>query len=256
MEAGETRLLVDAGLGPRTLAERLRAAGVDPASLTAVLLSHEHNDHARGASLFCRRWGVPWIATPGTALASGLKAAGVAGGGAIEPGVSREIGGVRVTGVPVPHDAAEPVAFVITYGEWSLGHATDLGCVTPALVDALRGCHTVLIESNYDPGMLRDGPYPWRLKERILSPLGHLSNQDAARYLVQGLGESCRTVMLAHLSQNNNYPEVARACAEIALRSAGRTGIELRVAGRRGSDWVEVSPADGGAEAREQFRLF
>jgi phosphoribosyl 1,2-cyclic phosphodiesterase len=98
----------------------------------------------------------------------------------------------------------------------------------------------VLLESNYDPALLRDGPYPWALKERILSPLGHLSNGDAGRYLSEGLGESCRHVILAHLSQKNNHPELARATAEEALAKGRRREVALTVALAAGTNWIEV----------------
>jgi phosphoribosyl 1,2-cyclic phosphodiesterase len=153
----------------------------------------------------------------------------------------------------VPHDAAEPVAFLVTAGESSLGHATDLGHVSRRVVEAFRGCQALLVESNYDPGMLRDGPYPWSLKERILSPQGHLSNGDVARYLASELPLRCRELVLAHVSRKNNHPELVRMAADQALSQAGRSQVALTVCEREGSGWIEVDRAPAGPG---QLRLF
>jgi phosphoribosyl 1,2-cyclic phosphodiesterase len=255
VESGETRVLVDAGLGPREMAERLQSAGVDPASIAAVLLSHEHQDHCRGAASFSRKWGVRLAGSRGTYAAGGFGAEDIAGWDVLEPGVAHAFGSLLVTGVPVPHDAAQPLAFVLDDAEGSLGHATDFGFVGRALVDAFRSCDTVLVESNYDPGMLRDGPYPWSLKERIAGRHGHLSNGDVAAYLGGGLGEACRAVVLAHLSRTNNHPEVARLSAETALRRRGRTEVRLEIADPEGMEWLAVRRAPSVPVKAVQLRL-
>jgi phosphoribosyl 1,2-cyclic phosphodiesterase len=257
VEADGTRILIDAGLGPRILAERLLAAGVDPGSLDAVFVSHEHGDHARGAAAFSARWGVRLCGTRGTYAAAGFGADDLAGYDVVAAGATRCVGGLQVTAVAVPHDAAEPLAFVVSANGASLGHATDFGHVSRGLVDAFRGCDALLMESNYDPDMLRRGPYPWSLKERILGGQGHLSNGDVARFLGQGLGEACRTVVLAHLSQKNNHPDLAQTSAEQALRRRGRTEVRLALCDPEGTDWIEVRRAavPGNGTAR-QLRLF
>ncbi len=240
VEGGGVRVLVDAGLGPRQLRDRLVSAGVDPASVDAVLLSHEHGDHARGAVAFVSKWGMPLVGTRGTWQAAGFGAETLPGYERIAPGEPLRLGDLLIDAVPVPHDAAGPVAFVLSSGGVSFGHATDLGHVTPSFVRAFQGCHAVLLESNYDPAMLRDGPYPWALKERILGPFGHLSNGDVGRYLERGAGEACRRVVLAHLSQKNNHPELALLAAEEALRRRGGTEVALSVAGASGTGWITV----------------
>lgn len=256
-EFGETRLLIDAGLGPRALAERLQSAGVDPAALAAVLLTHEHGDHARGAAAFSAKWGVPLCGTRGTYAAAGFGAQEVAGYQVIEAGATRRFGPLAVTAVPVPHDAAEPVAFVVAAdGGAALGHATDLGHLSRGLVQRFADCDAVLVESNYDPAMLRDGSYPWSLKERILGPYGHLSNGDVGRYLASGLGAVCRTVVLAHLSENTNHPEVARMCGEQSLQKAGRRDVRLELTTRDGTDWIDVMPAGPPWRKEAQLRLW
>jgi phosphoribosyl 1,2-cyclic phosphodiesterase len=256
VEGGGARVLLDAGLGPRQLADRLVSAGGDPASLDAVFVSHEHGDHARGAAAFSARWGVPLALTGGTFRAAGLAAAKLPAWEEIAPGETRNIRRLAVRAVAIPHDAAAPLAFVVSAGASSLGHATDLGHLGRGLVEALRGCDAVLVESNYDPAMLRDGPYPWSLKERILGPLGHLSNEDVARLLERGLGEACRRVVLAHLSRKNNHPELALQAAEESLERAGRRDVEVALAPPDGTGWIAVAPAKGAGRRHGQLRLF
>jgi len=255
VESPLTRILIDAGLGPREMADRLLSCGIDPASLAGIVLSHEHTDHARGAAAFSRKWGVRLLGSRGTYAAAGFGAEEIAGYDVLEPGVPRPVGDLTVTGIAIPHDAAGPLAFVTAWNGCTLGHATDLGHVSRGLVDGFRDCEAVLIESNYDPGMLAEGSYPWSLKERILGRYGHLSNGDVATYLGRGLGESCRRVVLAHLSQKNNHPEVARMSAESALRRLGRTEVQLEITGPEGTGWFAVArPASG--RGPQQLRLF
>ena len=257
VEGGGSRVLLDAGLGPRQLAERLTSAGVDPASLDAVFVSHEHGDHARGARAFSAKWGVPLAGTRGTFRAAGLADAKLPAWAELTPGETRTIRRLSVKAVAVPHDAASPLAFVVSVGEVSLGHATDLGHLSRGLVEAFRACCALLVESNYDPALLRDGPYPWSLKERILGPLGHLSNGDVGRLLEKGLGEACRRVVLAHLSRKNNHPELALQSASEALERAGRRTVEVELAEPEGTDWIAVrAPRLTAARPDGQLRLF
>jgi phosphoribosyl 1,2-cyclic phosphodiesterase len=257
VEGGGSRVLLDAGLGPRQLAERLVSAGVDPASLDAVFVSHEHGDHARGARAFSAKWGVPLAGTRGTFRAAGFADAKLPAFEEITPGQTRTIRRLTVRAVAVPHDAASPLAFVVSVGEVALAHATDLGHLSRGLVEALRGCSALLVESNYDPALLRDGPYPWSLKERILGPLGHLSNGDVARLLERGLGEACRRVVLAHLSRKNNHPDLALQAALEALERAGRRTVDVALAAPDGTDWITLRAPRAAAGRRDgQLRLF
>jgi len=145
----------------------------------------------------------------GTFRAAGLAEAKLPALEELVPGETRTIRRLTVQAVAVPHDAASPLAFVVSVGEVSLGHATDLGHLGRGLVDALRGCSAILVESNYDPALLRDGPYPWSLKERILGPLGHLSNGDVARLLERGLGEACRRIVLQTSRTHQSWGDLA-----------------------------------------------
>jgi phosphoribosyl 1,2-cyclic phosphodiesterase len=257
VEGGGARVLLDAGLGSRSLADRLQSAGVDPSSLDAVFVSHEHGDHARGAAGFSAKWGVPLALTRGTFRAAGFVEAKLPAWVAIAPGETRTIRELTLRAVAVPHDAASPLAFVVTAGSVSFGHATDLGHLSRGLVEAFRGCAAVLLESNYDPAMLRDGPYPWSLKERILGPFGHLSNGDVGRLLEKGLGEACRRVVLAHLSRKNNHPELALQAAEEALGRAGRRDVEVELAAPLGTGWIALrGPREAAGRHGGQLRLF
>jgi phosphoribosyl 1,2-cyclic phosphodiesterase len=256
VEGGGTRILIDAGLGPRELADRLQSAGVDPASLDLVVLSHEHSDHARGAASFSRKWGVRLSGTRGTYAAAGFGATEIAGYEVLGSGDTRTVGALSVRAIPVPHDAAEPIAFVVSYAGRSLGHATDLGHLSRTLVESFRGCSTVLMESNYDPILLRDGPYPWSLKERILSPLGHLSNGDVGRYLAGDLPSECETIVLAHLSQKNNHPDVALMSAETALERCGRSEVRVEMTARDGTAWIPVGSPPQVPRSAGQMTLF
>ena len=193
-------------------------------------------------------------------LAGNLRRRGVRGRGdrglrRARGGSAARVGALTVTAVALPHDAAEPLAFVVAADGASLGHATDFGQVSRTMVEAFRSCDALLMESNYDAAMLRDGPYPWSLKERILGPLGHVSNDDVARYLGSGLGEACRTVVLAHLSQKNNHPEVAHEAAE-ALRRRGRTEVQLELTSAEGTEWIAVSVPRVPGNGSRQLRLW
>ena len=201
--------------------------------------------------------GVPLAGTRRTFEAIGCDLAKLPEVLVVEPGEARSFRRLSVRSVAVPHDAARPVAFVVAGGGAAIGHATDLGHLSRGLVQAFRDCDAVLVESNYDPAMLRDGPYPWSLKERILGPFGHLSNGDVGRLLEKGLGESCRRVVLAHLSRTNNHPELALQAAEEALARSRRGEVEVALAPPEGTGWIAVRASRGAPARRDgQMRLF
>ena len=234
VELRGTRLVVDAGLSARALARRLLAVGVDPRAVHGILLSHEHGEHARGVEGFSKRFGVPVHAAVETLDALDLSPVHVASFAPFAPGVPFEIRGVLVDPFPVPHDAARPVGFVLSSNGARIGVATDLGHATTLVIERLRGCDVLVIESNYDPDMLRVGPYPWALKQRVSGRTGHLSNVDAADLLTDVVDERLKAVVLAHLSEHNNTPELARRTAAAAIaRTPGRRAA-MRVAAPRG----------------------
>jgi phosphoribosyl 1,2-cyclic phosphodiesterase len=233
LEFGKTRLLVDAGLSSRELTRRVEAAGVAPGSVAGILLTHEHHDHSRGAERYSFRHRVPVLCVPETLEAMNLSPIHLAVWRAIHPGSPFEIEGVRVDPFPVPHDAVAPLGFVLAGEGVRVGIALDLGHATTLVVERLRGCHVLVVESNHDDRMLEAGPYPWQLKQRIGGRMGHLSNAEAAGLLARAANDECRAVVLAHLSEKNNTPALARSAASSALAAAGRKRYEMRVAEAR-----------------------
>lgn len=230
VEFDTTRLLVDAGLPVKELVARLAASGVEPEAISAVLLSHEHQDHVRGAQKFSQRFHVPVAASWATLEGMDRSPQAFAGWIDLRVGRAVTIGEAEVVSFPVPHDAAAPVGFVLEAAGVRVGIATDLGHATPQIADRLAGCDLLMIESNHDALLLRDGPYPWRLKDRVSGKFGHLSNSEAAALIKRSVDERCRCVVLAHLSEKNNTPELARTSALRALHARGCERVDLRVA--------------------------
>ncbi len=221
LECGNTRILIDAGYPARTLARRLAAADIAPESISAIVVTHEHIDHSRGVAPAHARWAWQVFGTAGTL--SGIDALPTGSSNAIEPGTPFAIGDLDITLVRVPHDATAPTAVLLTGRQsgFRAAVAHDLGMVPDGLRGALRDIDLLLIESNHDDHMLRTGPYPAFLQQRIASRTGHLSNHQTAE-VVGGLnGATLRAVVLLHLSEKNNTPAIATASAKQALRRAG-----------------------------------
>ena len=221
VEAGETRLLVDAGLSGIQVVRRLVSRGIDAERMSAVLVTHDHSDHVRCAGIYARKWRVPVYITERTLLA----ARGWCDFGKLDDvrifaaGDSFEVGEVRVDTVPTPHDGADGVAFAFEHGGRRLGVLTDLGHPFDALLGVLAGLDGAFLESNYDQAMLETGPYPYHLKRRIAGPGGHLSNLEAAQLLrdaVEAAGR-LRWACLAHLSEENNTPTLALKTSRAVL---------------------------------------
>ena len=299
VSGGRTRILVDAGLSCRELFRRMKLADEDPATLSAIVITHEHQDHVNGLAVTARKLGIPVYFTEAThrawmrwltprrqmtyaqwleqcrkqaaereaeplsagpdcestdsdleeieagippqkieAVAPTNPTPEAAPDGPpsvkedptwlpaveyFEAGHSFSIGDIAVEAFTTPHDAADPVGFVFRSEGIRLGFATDLGYVTPNIKAQLRALDLLLIESNHDLEMLRDGPYPWSVKQRVLSRVGHLSNDATAEFLLNGYDGQAAYVILAHLSENNNLPELARVAAERAL--VGRASL-------------------------------
>jgi phosphoribosyl 1,2-cyclic phosphodiesterase len=230
---GARRFLVDAGLSARDLALRLSVEGVTPGQLSAILLSHEHHDHARGLERFAVKHRVPVFTAPETLAALNLAPRHFPAWHPFTPGIPFEAFGIMVDPFSVPHDAANPVGFVLAADGVRVGIATDLGHATNLVVQRLRGCHVLVVEANHDDDMLVRGPYPWALKQRISGRLGHLSNEEAATLLVAVADDDCQAVILAHLSESNNTAALARKAVASALARAGRHRYAMRVAERR-----------------------
>jgi len=235
VEFGSTRILIDAGLSARALGQRLQLAGVAPGSIDWILLSHEHGDHVRGVERFSRLHRVPVVSSLATLEAMDLSWKQLASWSPLPEAGRLDLGGVEVEPFPVPHDAASPVGFVLHGEGLRVGLATDLGHATALVRQRLRGCHVLVIESNHDDEMLLNGPYPWHLKQRVAGRQGHLSNAEAAALLREVVDDTCQAVVLAHLSEKNNRPALARNCAALALAGADRGRVAMRVAAARRS---------------------
>ena len=233
IEYGSCRILIDAGLSARDLGLRLESIGCPPASLTAILLTHEHHDHARGVERFSKRHNLPVFCSAETLEAANLSPRHLAAWHALPLGRALDLGGVVVEPFPVPHDAALPVGFIIRAGGLRIGVATDIGHATTLVIERLRGCNVLMVEANHDDAMLIHGPYPWSLKQRVGGRMGHLSNDEAAQLLAQVAGDQCRAVVLAHLSDKNNEAALARRTVARALSDAGVHRYEMRIAERR-----------------------
>lgn len=230
VEIGQHRILVDAGLSARDLGRRLERIGVEPTSIDWILLSHEHHDHSRGAERFSMRHGVAVAATPGTLEAMNLAPMHVTRFRPLERGAVVDLDGLAVDAFPVPHDARDPVGFVLESNGVRAGVLTDAGHATTLIRERLRRCDVLVVESNYDAAMLRDGPYPWQLKQRVAGRTGHLANHDTAALLRAVAHDGLQAVILVHLSETNNTPALARAAAGDALASCGLGRVQMRVA--------------------------
>jgi phosphoribosyl 1,2-cyclic phosphodiesterase len=218
VEADGACVLIDCGISYRQLSSRMRVVGLAPAQIQAVLLSHEHDDHVRGLEVLLRNHPVPVLATAGTAEGMAVPPPGVE---AIAAGREVRLTGLSVLPVATSHDAREPVGFVIEGGGWRAGMVTDTGVLPDRLVESLAGCNALLLECNHDRDLLRFGPYPWPLKERIASRTGHLSNEKACAG-IERLAHSGLTVVVGmHLSQTNNRPDLVERELSGVLAGSG-----------------------------------
>ena len=218
LESAGSRVLVDAGFHPSVMQQRLARAGVAPESIEAVVLTHEHTDHVKGAAASSKRWGWAVYATAGTT--TGTPSLGDADVRTFECGGTVTLSRMNVQAVRTPHDAAESVALVATsHGSGArVGVAYDLGAATSPIRAALRDLDVLVLEANHDEGMLRCGPYPPSVRERIASRFGHLSNGAAADLAAQSAHAQLGHVVLAHLSENCNDPKIARKTVADALK--------------------------------------
>ena len=236
VQSGDTRLLLDCGFGLNETMRRLARLGIEPHQLTAILVTHEHDDHIGGVARLSRKFGVPVWLTPGT----------LRGVEALFQDVSLHfvesyapvcIGEIEVRPFPVPHDAREPAQFVFGDGQDVLGVLTDAGCITPTIVRELDGCNALVIECNHDSGLLAQGDYLPSLKQRIAGRFGHLDNDAAAGLLGRIARDKLRHVVAAHLSESNNRPALARAALAGVLNCS--------------QDWIGVADQEAGLDWRQ-----
>ncbi len=247
VEADGTRVLIDAGLPAETI---LRELGRDPSplALSAVLVTHEHDDHLKGAAGVGRATGATLLLNDATRRAAGAQLAGVALD-LFQTGRPCRIGPLDITPFPLPHDAADPVGFVVACGGARVAVACDLGEVTDVLLEHARGVDLFLVEANYDLRLMAVSAYPWFLKNRIIGVQGHLSNDGAARAAVEVAAAGTRAVHLMHLSEVNNLAPLARDTVRAALDAEGLPAVRVDVVrpNTGGPWWRAAAPSVAGA---------
>jgi phosphoribosyl 1,2-cyclic phosphodiesterase len=236
VECGRTRVMMDCGFTLAGTRERLERAGLRASDITAIVVTHEHDDHLGGVARYAKRYAIPVYLTRGTAqwLPEDFPAVLVR---CIDSHTSFAVGDLCIEPFPVPHDAREPVQYAFTDGAVRLGVLTDLGTPTSHVQEKLSGCHALVIECNHDLDMLMNGAYPLGLKQRIAGRFGHLDNA-AAGHLVTSLERShLRHLVAAHLSQQNNTPALARAALAAAVGCA--------------ESWIGVAEQEAGLAWRD-----
>jgi len=238
VSVAETCVLLDCGFGLKDSIARLARLGVEPEQLSGILVTHEHGDHIGGVARLARKFDLPVWLTHGTLRSQPKAFANIARLEEIDSHQLFAVGDIEIQAYPVPHDAAEPVQYVFGDGAKKLGVLTDVGCSTPHIVEILDGCHALVLECNHDARMLRDGEYHYRLKQRVGGRFGHLSNDEAAR-LLAGLDASrLQHLIAAHISEQNNLPELAvRALSGVLGCEESWVGVADQ---QEGFDWREI----------------
>ena len=237
VEVGTSRLMIDCGFGVRDTAARLARLGLAPRDLDAIVVTHEHSDHVGGVAAFAARHAIPVWLTFGTLSVVGERFACMDRVYGFDSHDRFAVGAIEVHPFPVPHDAREPVQFVITDGTVRLGVLTDIGMSTPAVERALSGCDALVLECNHDAAMLSEGPYPPALKARIAGRFGHLDNAASSALLAALDNSRLRHIVAAHLSKQNNTPAHARTALAQALGCS--------------DDWIGVADQSTGFGWRE-----
>ena len=237
VEVGDTRVLIDCGFRVRDTVGRLWRLGLAPESISAILVTHEHADHIGGVAAFATRFRIPVWLTFGTLDMVSERFSRLPRVYGFDSHDAFAIGPVEVRPFPVPHDAREPVQFVVGDGDHRLGVLTDIGITTRFVESSLSGCDALVLECNHDLEMLAGGDYPWALKQRISSRLGHLHNEASAELLAALDTSRLRHIIAAHLSQQNNTPDKARAALARALNCT--------------PDWIGIADQAGGFAWRE-----
>jgi phosphoribosyl 1,2-cyclic phosphodiesterase len=238
VDSGGTRILIDCGFGVRDTKKRLARLGLSPSSLDAILVTHEHADHIGGVPAFAAKYGIPVWATFGTLSVVSERFEGMERVYGFDSHERFAIGALEIQPVTVPHDAREPVQYVIGDGAHRLGVLTDIGASTAHVEACLSGCDALVLECNHDLGMLANGDYPPSLKQRIASRFGHLHNEAAADLLARIDTSRLVHIIAAHLSRENNTPALASTALATALNCAAAwIGIANQCTG---FDWREM----------------
>lgn len=227
---GSTSLLIDAGFTCKKIRDRLKRIDVELESIDAICVTHEHSDHVAGLPVLSRTISAGIYANSGTAdaLAHNSRYAGV-NWTVFATGSPFQIGTLSIEPFRVPHDAYEPVGFVVDDGQQRVGVVTDMGISTTLIRDKLASCQVAVLESNYDTELLKNSERPWHLKQRIMGRQGHLSNDQGSELIAEIIHPDLRRVYLAHLSSDCNLPSLAKGAAAKVLKKAGASHVELEL---------------------------
>ncbi len=237
--AGRTQVLMDCGFGLNDSIARLARLGVAPGQLSGIVVTHEHGDHIGGVARLARKFDLPVWLTHGTLRSQARTFADAVRVNEIDPHRAFAIGDLEITPYAVPHDAAEPVQFVFGDGARRLGVLTDAGCGTAHIEQTLNGCHALVLECNHDSDMLRNGDYPYSLKQRVGGRFGHLSNREAANILARLDVSRLQHLVAAHLSSKNNTPQLAvQALCDVLGCEADWVGVATQ---EEGFSWREIA---------------
>lgn len=228
---GEKNILIDAGLSGKKIEEGLNKIGVNPNELDGIFITHEHDDHIKGAGVLSRRYNIPLYANEKTLdnlpnhvgeIDDSLKTI-------FDTGTIKDLGNLQIETFGISHDAAEPVGYILRDEDMQLSVVTDLGYINTRIIDKIKGSNAFIFEANHDVGMLRMSSYPWSVKQRILSDVGHLSNEAAGEALAEIISGNTSSVHLAHLSKENNLIELARLTVKNILDDYGITENEVKL---------------------------
>jgi len=233
LESGETRILIDAGMSGKELQHRLAAIGADLSAIDAIMVTHEHNDHVHGVGILSRRANIPVYANQATFSAASKTIHRLYAYKEFETGVAFQFRSLEIHPFAISHDSADPVGFRISNGTVSFGYCTDTGKISQLMRHRLASCQALVLESNHDIEMLQKGTYPPYLKQRIRSSQGHLDNGAASAFLKELVHKELQYVVLAHLSEENNHPEIAYRTALAALDNnllVKEAGLRISVA--------------------------
>ncbi len=227
IESGETAILIDAGFSGKVIEKRMAIHGKYLDDLNAIFLTHEHNDHIKGAGVLSRRCALPVHANYGTFKGSERTVKKLQKKVEFETGDICALQDLEIRSFRISHDTRDPVGYLISDGTHNIAYCTDTGKVSQLITNRLTGCDALVLEFNHDPEMLKNGSYPFPLQQRVRSSQGHLSNNDAATFLQSLVHENLQCVVLAHLSEMNNRPEIARKAAEAVLSSEGKRFLHV-----------------------------
>lgn len=222
VESGDTRLLIDAGFSGKEIEHRLAAIGVAPESLSGLIITHEHGDHIKGAAILSRRYHLPVFLNDPTLLASGAVLENLPHYHPFVTGQTFVFQDFQIHPYAISHDAADPVGFLLNNGRLVMGYCTDTGLVSRLMQHRLSSCHGLVLECNHDPDLLRNGPYPPALQQRVRGKTGHLANAEAAGFLSDILHDGLEHVVLSHISETNNLPHLAEEAMNAVLTTIRR----------------------------------